>query len=99
MASKYYFNDDEALSLLIGGFIGLNMTQNDILTVKSWAERALALKNNSVNAISLAVVYKSLGNKEQALKYVNIAYENSLRDKDNEEGHLAVFKKQIEEMK
>ena len=42
------------------------------------------------------MVYKSLKNKEQALKYINQALENSLRDKDNEEGHLAVFKKQIE---
>jgi hypothetical protein len=99
LATKYYQNDDEALSLKIGSSFGFNLDQNDLLTVKSWAERAISLKNNTVNALSLAMVYFNLKNKEQALKYINIAFENSLRDKDNEEGHLAVFKKQIEEGK
>jgi thioredoxin-related protein len=97
LAAKYDNNNDEALSLLIGGSEHFNLLPNDLLIVKSWAERALALNNNTVNALSLAMVYKSLKNKEQALKYINQALENSLRDKDNEEGHLAVFKKQIED--
>jgi thioredoxin-related protein len=95
--AKYDYNNDEALSLLIGGSIHFNLTQDDLFKVKAWAERALALNNNTVNALSLAMVYKSLKNKEQALKFVNQAIENSLRDKDHEEGHLAVFKKQIED--
>lgn len=97
LAAKYDNNDEGALSLLIGGSFRFNLTKDGLLIVKSWAERALALNNNSVNALSLAMVYKSLKNKEQALKYINQALENSLRDKDNEEGHLAVFKKQIED--
>lgn len=97
LAEKYYQNDDEALSLLLGTLYSFNLSKDDLLVFKSWAERALAIQNNSLNALSLAMVYKQLKNKEMALKYVNLAIANSLRDKDNEEGHLAVFKKQIEE--
>ena len=96
LATKYDNNNDEALSLLIGGSGRFNLTPDELLTVKAWAERALTLNNNTVNALSLAMTYKSLKNKEQALKYIDLAMKNSLRDKDNEEGHLAEFRKQIE---
>ena len=97
LAAKYDSNDEAALSRLIGGSFRFHLTQDELLVVKSWAERALDIRNNSVNALALAMIYKDLKNKEQALKYINQSLENSLRDKDNEEGHLAVFKKQIED--
>ena len=97
LAVNYDTSDDVALSRLIGASFRFHLTQDELLIVKSWAERALLIKNNSVNALGLAMIYKDLKNKEQALKYINQSLEDSLKDKDHEEEHLAVFKKQIEE--
>lgn len=96
LAKKYDQKNSEALSLLIGGTSAFHLTKDDLLMVKSWAERALSLKNNAVNALSLAIIYKNLKNKKLALKYIDLALQNSIRDKDHEEVHIEAFKKQIE---
>ena len=92
-----YPNDDhQAMSNMIGGSFRFKLNNDDLLIVKSWAERALAIKDNSLNNASLALVYKSLKDKEQALKYINKSLEDCKRDNETYGSRIEMFKKEIE---
>jgi len=92
----YVSNDDLGLSHLIGGSFRFKLNKEDLLIVRSWAEHALAIKDNALNNASLAMVYKSLKDKEQALKYINKALEVCLRDGETYASRIEMFKKEIE---
>lgn len=96
LADKYLQNDDLGLSNQIGGSMRFNLNQDELLIVKSWAERALAIKDNALNNATLAMVYKNLKNKEQALKYINRSLAVCERDHETYTSRVEMFKKEIE---
>ena len=93
----YLTNDHHELSNLIGGGLRFKLNKEDLLIVKSWAEHALAMKDNALNNVSLALVYKNLKDKEQALKYINKALEDCKRDNETYTSRVEMFKKEIED--
>jgi thioredoxin-related protein len=97
LADTYLQDDDFALSNLIGGANRFDLNKDEWLTVKAWAERALAIKDNALNNASLAMVYKGINDKEQALKYINKSLEDCQRDKETYASRIAMFKKEIED--
>jgi len=99
LATDYYYltKDDFQLSNLIGGASRFDLTKDEWLTVKAWAEHALAIKDNALNNASLAIVYKSMKDKEQALKYINKSLEDCQRDKETYASRIEMFKKEIED--
>ena len=101
LATNYYYltNDDFQLSNLIGGAYRFDLNKDEWLTVKGWAEHALAIKDNALNNASLAMVYKGMKDKEQALKYINKSLEDCQRDKETYASRIAMFKKEIEDAK
>lgn len=96
LADKYLQNNDFELSNQIGGSMRFELNKDELLVVKSWAERALAIKDNALNNASLAMVYKSLKNKEQALKYINKSLADCERDNETYTSRVEMFKKEIE---
>jgi len=98
LATNYYYlnKDDFQLSNLIGGASRFALSNDEWLTVKSWAEHALSIKDNALNNASLALVYKNLKNKEQALAYINKSLEDCRRDNETYASRIEMFKKEIE---
>src|SRR5258705_7941504 len=98
LAEKYLYpaEDHFALSNMIGGSLRFKLNNENLLIVKSWAEHALAFKDNALNNASLAIVYKNLKDKEQALKYINKALEDCKRDNETYGSRIEMFKKEIE---
>lgn len=98
LAENYLYpaGDHFALSNMIGGSFRFELNNEDLLIVKSWAEHALAIKENALNNASLAMVYKRLKDKEQALKYINKSLEDCKRDNETYGSRIEMFKKEIE---
>ncbi|HKC34406.1 MAG TPA: thioredoxin fold domain-containing protein, partial [Chitinophagaceae bacterium] len=98
LAKKYLYpaEDHFSLSNMIGGSLRFKLNNENLLIVKSWAEHALAFKDNALNNASLAIVYKNLKDKEQALKYINKALEDCKRDNETYGSRIEMFKKEIE---
>jgi len=96
LADKYLQNNDFELSNQIGGSMRFTLGKDELLVVKSWAERALAIKDNALNNATLAMVYKSLKDKEQALKYINKSLADCERDNEPYTSRVEMFKKEIE---
>ncbi len=99
LAENYLYpaGNDHALSNIIGGTFRFKLDNEELLIVKSWAEHALAIKDNALNNASLAIVYKNLKNKEQALKYINKSLEDCKRDNETYGSRIEMFKKEIED--
>ncbi|MHA4807895.1 thioredoxin family protein [Flavitalea flava] len=99
MVDRYYHNDDHELSNCIGGSLGFVSERKNWLIILQWAQRALAIKDNSLNNCSMALVYDKLKDKPAALKYANTSLAVSKRDNDGYAPRIEMFKKQIEEGK
>lgn len=97
LVEKFDYNDEEKIGHILGGATRLVKKEKNLLIVKSWAERALALNNNFINNASLAMVYKSLKNKPMAVKYIDIAIAQCKQEKNGYEDKAGMLKKEIEE--
>ncbi|WP_316818655.1 thioredoxin family protein [Pedobacter nyackensis] len=97
LVETYYYNDDLRISNVLGGGSRLVKSEKNLLIVKGWAERALALNNNFINNASLAMVYKSLKNKPMAIKYINISIAQCRQEKNGYDERAEMLKKEIEE--
>ena len=97
--NKYYKNDDFEISNIVGGGFRLVQNKEFIATTRKWAQRALSLKDNSLNNATLAMVYAKEKNKKMALKYINASLEASKRDNDGYIPKIEMFKKEIIEGK
>jgi lipoate-protein ligase A len=92
---RYYKNDDEAISLLLGSAQRIVKDKAFVQTTRQWALHALSLKDNSLNNLSLALVYAKEKNREMAVKYVDASLAVSKRDNDGYAGRIEMFKKDI----
>lgn len=97
LVETYYYNDDLQISNVLGGGSRLVKTEKNLLIMKSWAERAVALNNNFINNASLAMVYKSLKNKPMAIKYIDISIAQCKQEKNGYDERAEMLKKEIEE--
>lgn len=96
LVEKYYYNDDHELSNTLGGAYRFVKEKQHILVLKKWAERALAIKDNSLNAMTLAFIYDMLQDKTNALKYADHSLAASIRDGDGYAERIKSFRKEIE---
>ncbi len=94
LVERYYWNNDFELSNVLGSIRWVKEDKH-LLVMKQWAERALLLKDNSLNNTSLAMVYNALKDKKNAMKYIEAAIAASERDKDGYANNIAMIKKQI----
>lgn len=84
MIDKYYKTDDFQIANYLGGALRLPVKEKgNLLLMKEWAEKAVAIKNNSMNNITLAMIYKELRDKSNAMKYVDLGISASKRDNDS----------------
>lgn len=97
LIEKYYNNDDLQISNIIGSGSRMVKTEKNLLVMKGWAERALAIKNNFINNATLAMLYKELKNKPMALKYIDLSIAQCKQEKNGYEDRAAMLKKEIEE--
>ncbi|SEW53985.1 thioredoxin domain-containing protein [Chitinophaga arvensicola] len=96
LVDKYYWNNDFEISNVLGSVRWIKKEEN-LQLMKRWAERALSLKDNSLNNISLAMTYSALKDKTTALKYVAAALAASERDKDGYVKNIEMLKQMIVE--
>jgi thiol-disulfide isomerase/thioredoxin len=97
LIETYYYHDDLQISNVLGGGSRLVKAEKNLLITKTWAERALALKNNFINNASLAMVYKSLKNKPMAIKFIDISIAQCKQEKNGYDSRAEMLKKEIEE--
>lgn len=97
LVKKYYYNDDLKISNVIGGGSRLVKKEANILIMKSWAERALVIKDNFINNATLAMLYKQLKNRALAIKYIDKSIEQCKQEKNGYEDRAQMIKKEIEE--
>lgn len=89
--------NDLEISNILGGGIRLVKSANNTLITKQWAQQALAIKDNSLNNATLAMVYKKLKDKTSALKYIDLSLAASTRDNDGYAPRIEMFKKEIQD--
>lgn len=94
LVEKYSYNNDEELSMILGEAYAVKKEQN-LLQFKKWAEMAVAIKDNALNYLGLAMIYDRLNDKANALKYIDLSIAASKRDDDGKVGHIEQFKQQI----
>lgn len=94
LVKKYSYNNDEELSMILGEAYAVKKEQN-LLQFKKWAEMAVAIKDNALNYLGLAMIYDRLSDKTNALKYIDLSMAASKRDDDGKVGHIEQFKQQI----
>jgi len=94
LVKKYSYNNDEELSMIIGESYRIKKEQN-LQQFKKWAEMAVAIKDNSLNYLGLAMIYDRLNDKNNSLKYIDLSIASSKRDDDGKVGHIEQFKQQI----
>ena len=97
LVEKFYYNDDFQISNVIGGGLRLVKKEKNILIMKTWAEHALALKDNFINNATLSMLYKQLKNKPMALKYIDKSIEQCKREKNGYDSTAELLKKEIED--
>ncbi|WP_316835387.1 thioredoxin family protein [Pedobacter nutrimenti] len=97
LVKKYCYNDDLKISNVIGGGSRLIKKEANILIMKSWAERALVIKDNFINNATLAMLYKQLKNRTLAVKYIDKSIEQCKQEKNGYEDRAQMIKKEIEE--
>ena len=98
LVEKYYATDDFQISNLLGGSSRLVKKESNIQTTLKWAKQALALKDNSLNNATLALIYQKLNDKASAMKYIELSIVASQRDSDGYVERIQAFKKDIEAM-
>jgi thiol-disulfide isomerase/thioredoxin len=96
LVTRYLWNNDFEISNVLGSIRWIKDPAH-LQTMKTWAERALALKDNSLNNATLAMAYSALKDKANALKYIDAAMAASERDKDGYINNIAGMKKQMME--
>lgn len=94
LVKKYSYNNDEELSMILGEAYLIKKDEN-LRQFKQWGEMAVALKDNSLNYIGLAMIYDRLNDKTNALKYVDLSIAASKRDDDGKVEQIEQFKQQI----
>ncbi|SDJ08659.1 Peptidase family M3 [Pedobacter sp. ok626] len=97
LVEKFYYNDDLQISNVLGGGSRLVKKEKNLLIAKTWAERALAIKDNFINNATLAMIYKNLKNKPMAIKYIDISIEQCKKEKNGYEDRAGMLKKEIED--
>jgi thiol-disulfide isomerase/thioredoxin len=97
LVETYYYNDDLQISNVIGGGSRLVKKEANLLNMKSWAERALVIKDNFINNATLAMLYKQLKNRILAIKYIDKSIEQCKQEKNGYEDRAQMIKKEIEE--
>ena len=95
LVDSYYVNDDFQISNLLGGSSRLVKKEANILMTLTWAKHALALKDNSLNNATLALIYQKLNDKSNAMKYIELSIANSKRDGDGYVERIEALKKDI----
>ena len=98
LIETYYVNDDFEISNLLGGSSRLVKKESNILTTLKWAKQALALKDNSLNNATLALIYQKLNDKASAMKYIELSIADSKRDGDGYVEKIEALKKDIAAM-
>jgi thiol-disulfide isomerase/thioredoxin len=98
LVKKYYWNDDHELSNVLGS-VRFVKDEGNLKMMLPWAKRAVALKDNSLNNITLAMLYNKLQDKKMALKYADASLAASKRDGDGYEVRIIPMRKEIEEAK
>nr|WP_121271889.1 thioredoxin fold domain-containing protein [Pedobacter schmidteae] len=94
LMKKYSYKNDEEISMIIGGAY-LVKKQENLLLLKKWAEVAVALKNNTINYLGLAMICDQLNDKDNALKYIELCLAASKRDDDGKQDMIGQFKQKI----
>lgn len=94
LVKKYSYDNDEELSMILGEAYLLKKNEN-LQLFKQWAEIAVALKDNSLNYIGLAMICDRLNDKTNALKYIELGIAASKRDDDGKVEQIEQFKQQI----
>jgi thiol-disulfide isomerase/thioredoxin len=95
---KYIHDDEQAIGNILGAISRKIITKPENLRLaEKWAQHAFEIKDNATNSIQLAMVYKELNDKTNALKYANLALAAAERDKVEYLEQLKVVKKEIEE--
>jgi thiol-disulfide isomerase/thioredoxin len=94
LVKKYIYNNDEAISMILGGAY-IVKKEAHLLLLKKWAEMAVAIKDNSLNYLSLAMICDSLKDKTSALKYIDLCIAASKRDDDGKAEMIGQFKQRI----
>lgn len=94
LVKKYSYNNDEELSMILGEAYSVKKEQH-LQKLKKWAEMAVAIKENALNYLGLAMIYNRLNDKTNALKYIDLSMVASKRDDDGKVGHIEQFKQQI----
>lgn len=94
LIEKYIYNNDEAISMILGGAY-IVKKEAHLLLLKKWAEMAVAIKDNSLNYLSLAMICDSLKDKTSALKYIDLCLAASKRDDDGKAEIIGQFKQRI----
>ncbi|HEY9257433.1 thioredoxin family protein [Chitinophaga sp.] len=94
LVRRYLWNNDFDISNVLGSIRWIKDPAH-LQTMTKWAERALALKDNSLNNATLAMAYNALKDKANAVKYIDAAIAASERDKDGYINNIAAMKKQI----
>lgn len=95
LVDSYYVNDDFQISNLLGGSSRLVKKEANILITLKWAKQALALKDNSLNNATLALIYQKLNDKSNAMKYIELSIADSKRDGDGYVEKIEALKKDI----
>jgi thioredoxin-related protein len=96
LVKKYAYKDDEEISMILGAAY-LVKGQQHLLMLKKWAEMAVAVKDNSLNYLGLAMVCDQLKDKENALKNIELCMAASKRDDDGKADMIEQFKQRIEQ--
>jgi thioredoxin-related protein len=94
LVKKYIYKNDEEISMILGGAYMVKKEEN-LLLLKKWAEMAVAIKDNSLNYLSLAMICDSLNDKTNALKYIDLCIAVSKRDDDGKAEMIGQFKQRI----
>jgi thiol-disulfide isomerase/thioredoxin len=90
-------NNDLEISNILGGSMRLVKLDSNTLITKQWAQQALAIKDNSLNNATLALICKKLKDKTMALKYIDLSLAASVRDNDGYAPRIEMFKKEIQD--
>ena len=92
---RYYKNDHQAISLMLGGATELVKDPKSLKTLRKWAEQALFLKDNSLNNLTLAMILLKEKNKREAEKYLAASKAASTRDNDGYLSHILMLEKRM----
>ena len=82
LITNYYSKNDLEISNMLGGALRFATKKSSFQKMRVWAEKALKIKENSLNLITLASVYVKLNDRKSAEKYFDSGLKKSLEDKD-----------------